>query len=160
MVVLILHMQICFSVEGLSLPVGEWYTSERVVYPNIGWDVNLFPLGAVGCDSFLVFGSLTMPWMFCQCRALHVCLYVLTGMLYTLCRFQLINQRVFRNGSNTLMLFLEWIKLNCSCCTFSIAFDVVLFLVSFLCRPFTHVRFETITRKLWAIFVPRGHLEK
>ena len=88
MVVLILHMQICFSVEGLSLPVGDWYTSERVVYPNIGWDVSLFSLGAVGCDSALVFDSLTMPCMFCQCRALHACHHVLTGMLYTLCRFQ------------------------------------------------------------------------
>ena len=29
-----------------------------------------------------------MPCMFCQFRALHVCLYVLTGMLYTICRFQ------------------------------------------------------------------------
>ena len=88
MVVLILHMQICFFVEGLSLPLGEWYTPERDVYPNIGWDVNLLSLGAVVCDSSLVFGSLTMPCMFCQCLALHVCLYVLTGMLYTLCRFQ------------------------------------------------------------------------
>ena len=44
-------------------------------------------------------------------------------------KLNVINQRVFKNGSNTLILFLEWIKLNCSCCTFSIAFDVVLFLV-------------------------------
>ena len=63
----------------------------------------------------------------------------------------LINQRVFRNGSNTLIPFQEWIKLNCSCCTFSIEFDVVLFLVSFLCRHLTNVcKIWDNSKKAWS----------
>lgn len=75
----------------------------------------------------------------------------------------------FRNGSNTLTLFLGWIKLN----LFLFLFWTYLFLLYiFYCILFcfwfqfyavtfrTFVRFETIARKIWTIFLPQGHLEK
>ena len=73
----------------------------------------------------------------------------------------------FRNGSNTLTLFLGWIKLNLFL-FWTYLFLLYIFYCILFCFWFqfyavtfrTFVRFETIARKIWTIFLPQGHLEK